>query len=207
MTITEMKIEEHPFPPFVPTNATKLIIGSIPPQRFCNQKENGISLYPDDVNFYYGSRDNSFWFLIGQVFNISFEMTNTENAITQRKQFLTDNFIGITDVVDKCSRLNDSAEDKNLQKIEYKKLGQLLMDNPQIDTLIYTSDFVKQQVNKIFNIYHSSSGNTKKEFKVKILDKPYCVKVLYSPSPNGLRNMGKDGKQRRQKQYQEFLTT
>ena len=63
MTITEMKIEEHPFPPFVPTNATKLIIGSIPPQRFCNQKENGISLYPDDVNFYYGSRDNSFWFL------------------------------------------------------------------------------------------------------------------------------------------------
>lgn len=197
--------EEHPFQACIPPNAKKLIIGSIPPQRFCIQKQEPNSLYPNDVNFYYGSRDNSFWDLVGEVFNISFEKENTQSAIDQREKFLRDNSIGITDVVGKCNRLNDSAEDKNLQIIEHKELEQLLKDNPQIDTLIYTSDFIKQQVNVICNTYHSGTDKSKKELTIKIGGQVYDVKILFSPSPNALRNMGKGGKERRRLQYHQFL--
>lgn len=49
------KKSTHPFAPEIPEGATKLIIGTMPPYRFCNTDE---ALYDDDVNFYYGSRDN-----------------------------------------------------------------------------------------------------------------------------------------------------
>jgi len=51
--------ETHPFEAFIPSGATKLIIGTIPPERFSQKK-----LFCDDVNFYYGSRDNAFWELL-----------------------------------------------------------------------------------------------------------------------------------------------
>ncbi len=209
MTTIKQQIEEneeHPFEPFLPKNATKLIIGSIPPQRFWKHKKDSNSLHPGDVNFYYGSRDNSFWDLIGSVFSISFEKEDTENAIKQRTDFLIEKGIGITDVVNKCSRLNGSAIDKHLQITEHKKLEQLLTEHPQIDTLIYTSDFIKQQVNKIFKTYHSSSKKSNKEFNLKIKGKIYKVKILYSPSPYALVNMGEGGAERRLKQYKEIFS-
>lgn len=209
MTITEQQLEEneeHPFEPFVPKDATKLIIGSIPPQRFWKHKNDSNSLLPDDVNFYYGSCDNSFWSLVGKVYDITFENTNTQSAIEQRKKFLTEKRIGITDIVGKCSRIKGSAEDKKLLNIKHKDLAQLLKDNPQITTLIYTSDFIKQQVNKLFNnTYHTIVDKTNRQYKIKINNKVYDVKILYSPSPNGLRNMGKNGSERRLRQYQEVL--
>ena len=55
------KKSTHPFAPEIPEGATKLIIGTMPPYRFCNTDE---ALYDDDVNFYYGSRDNYFWELV-----------------------------------------------------------------------------------------------------------------------------------------------
>ena len=130
-------------------------------------------------------------------------MANTPEAVKQRQQFLTEKSIGITDVVGKCNRLNGSSEDKHLMNIEPKDLKQLLIEHPQIKTLIYTSDFIKQQVNKIFNTYHSSSNKTKREYTVSIENKIYDVRILYSPSPNGLRNMGKDGRERRITQYKD----
>lgn len=96
----------HPYEPFIPEKATKLIIGSIPPQRFCNYADKAENaLLEDDVDFYYGSRDNSFWQLLGEVFGVEFERANTQTAIEQRKSFLTKNGFGITDLVDICSRI------------------------------------------------------------------------------------------------------
>ena len=49
-------ISTHPYEPYIPDNATKLIIGSIPPQRFCIKHS---IIDNDDVKFYYGSKDNN----------------------------------------------------------------------------------------------------------------------------------------------------
>lgn len=59
----------HPYEPYIVDDATKIIIGSMPPYRFCI--ENG-KIYDDDVNFFYGSNRNNFWKLVGEVTNTNF---------------------------------------------------------------------------------------------------------------------------------------
>ena len=77
----------HPYEPFVSAGATKLIIGTIPPYRFCIEPQ---ALRDGDVDFYYGSRDNAFWRLIGQATGENFDYENTAHAVEQRKAFLTE---------------------------------------------------------------------------------------------------------------------
>jgi hypoxanthine-DNA glycosylase len=195
----------HPYHHFIPIAATRLLVGTIPPARFCspNHKE----LYDSDVDFYYGSKDNAFWSLIGEVFGEDFERSNTLEAIEQRKSFLTKHKIGITDIISACSRENLSASDEDLKDLILKDLNQLLIDHPKIDTLIYTSEFVKKQVNKHFNGYHLVDKENKNKQSIKINGKQYDVRILYSPSPSGLRNLGIEGRIKRLNQYKEFLMT
>jgi len=201
-----MQKEIHPFEPFIGEDATKLIIGTIPPARFAKGE-----LESDDVNFYYGSRDNQFWDIIGQISNIDFQKENSDNEIQKRKQFLKEQKIGICDIILKTRRKNDSALDKDLYDIEHLDIvNEILSKNPQIDTLIYTSEFVKEQMTSLLkNIFkkeicHISTDEDKIK-KININDKEYKVLILYSPSKNALRGIGKDASEKRLKQYKEYL--
>jgi G:T/U-mismatch repair DNA glycosylase len=193
---------DHPFEPFLPPGASKLIIGTIPPPRFCKVPN---ELYHDDVNFYYGSRDNYFWPLLEDICQTTFEYKNNEYAIEQRKKILESLNIGITDIINSCIHSDNSAKDEQLKEIIHKDLKSLLNNSPAIDTLIYTSEFVKRQINSYFKTFHSIGQNDPKQQVVKIEDKLYRVKILYSPSPSGLRNMGENGSEKRKNQYREFL--
>lgn len=200
--MNEETIDVHPYEPFIPRGARKLIIGTIPPSRFCKIP---LKLFPDDVNFYYGSRDNSFWCLMQEIFNKDLVYGNTISAIDQRKDLLKDLNIGITDIVDRCIRFDESASDEKLQILKQKDIESLLKDNPSIETLIYTSEFVKKQINFIFKTYHSLDKENRKKQTVQIAGRTYQVRILYSPSPQALRNMGEKGSEKRKKQYHEFL--
>ncbi len=195
---------QHPFQPFIPINSTKLIIGTIPPPRFCKEPYH---LLEDDVNFYYGSRDNHFWPLLEEVFKTKFEYLNNSKSNEQRQKLLESLNIGITDIIEICYHENNQASDDKLKEIEYKDLRQILIDFPSIDTLIYTSEFVKKLVNDYFKTYHSKISNNPKEQSIKINGKLYKVHILYSPSPLALRNMGDNGVDKRKKQYREVLTS
>ena len=81
-----MEISKHPYKAFIPEGADKLIIGSIPPYRFCHQDKE--RLFATDVNFYYGSKDNCFWDLLSDIQDIKLERINSEEAIKERKQLL-----------------------------------------------------------------------------------------------------------------------
>ena len=70
--------EIHPFKPYIPEKTKKLIIGTIPPERFSKNE-----LFKDDVNFYYGSRDNSFWELLKVIFDVDFLKINNIEEIPQ----------------------------------------------------------------------------------------------------------------------------
>lgn len=201
----ESQISNHPFAPFIPFGATKLIIGTIPPERFCIKPQ---KLLKEDVNFYYGSQDNDFWELLGKVFSVSFDFQNTEIAIKQRTDILTKQGLGITDLIDTCQRNNGRAADKDLINITYKNLSSLLSKHNEINTLIYTSEFVKTLINKIFSdskVYHNIDKTDKKKQSVILSDKLYQVRILYSPAPIALWGMGENGAEIRLQQYYNYL--
>lgn len=189
---------QHPFAPFIPEDATQLIIGTIPPFRFC---EANPKLRKDDVFFYYGSDENSFWDLIGEAINKKFTKTNSDFSINERKEALRSLKMGITDIVKTCIHENGESSDSKLKNIKKKDIDVLLKANPQIDTLIYTSEFVKKLMNEKFETYHTLTPDQPKLQSVKIKEKTYKVHILYSPSRSALRNMGTDGKQKRLEQY------
>jgi G:T/U-mismatch repair DNA glycosylase len=197
---------KHPFAPFIPVGAKKLIIGTIPPYRFCHEFE---PLDKDDVQFYYGSKDNSFWDLLGLSFGKTFKKENSELAISERKQFLLGNKIGMTDIIDECVHQDQKSSDKDLDEIKLKDILSLLRENDTIDTLIYTSDFVKSLIStlKINDkyVFHNLKGFGKREASIKLNDKTYSILILYSPSPQALINMGENGKKDREDQYRKVF--
>lgn len=192
----------HPFEPFIPANATKLIIGTIPPPRFCLPNPD---LSENDVDFYYGSEDNNFWCLIGEVFETNFVKENIPEAITQRKDFLKKHNMGIADIIKSCKRKNNLAADDKIENPKYKEIDSVLLKNKKIDTLIYTSGFVKKCMHNIIKTSHSIKKENWRSQEVKISGKSYKVHILYSPSPQALRNMGKNGPGKILAQYKEVL--
>jgi G:T/U-mismatch repair DNA glycosylase len=196
---------KHPFPYYISDKATKLIIGTIPPARFCNDRnEKKVALTdPKDVDFYYGSSDNYFWELIGEVFDKKF--TFGKEGIDERKNFLNNNGIGITDMIEECERINNSSLDSKLEIIEIRKVSPLLKQFPHIDTLIYTSNYIKTLICQETKSYHSSIIDQPKKKTLIIDGKKYTVWILYSPSPTALRGIGTNGKAIRLEQYKKVF--
>jgi len=94
--------ELHPFETFFPPDTTRLILGSIPPFRFTRGpgekvKEDG------DFPFYYGSRYNLFWKLLGEVFQEPLTDINAIQALLLKQK------IGIADIVKQCTRKQKKA--------------------------------------------------------------------------------------------------
>lgn len=192
----------HPFEPFIPINANRLIIGTIPPPRFCKKP---IELYGDDVNFYYGSKDNYFWPLVGEVFQEPFEFKNNDKSIEQRKKFLEKVNTGIIDIISSCIHSDNSATDDALRDIIQKDIRSILSEYKSIETLIYTSAFVKKQMNEQFKTYHTIDPSNSREQTIRFGGRLYHVRILLSPSPLGLMNLGENGAEKRKNQYREVL--
>lgn len=159
---------KHPYYPFVPEEATKLIIGTMPPYRFCiTPKE----LYDDDVDFYYGSKDNYFWDLLSELAGTKLDKENTQTAIVQRKALLKNLHTGITDIIDQCTHTDGKSDDLSLNDIVLKPINELLSNYPKIDTLIYTSKFVIKQINKIADVTYHTWKVPQKEGSILINEK------------------------------------
>ncbi|RXJ94740.1 hypothetical protein CRU94_08215 [Arcobacter sp. AHV-9/2010] len=203
-----MSIEIHPFEPFIPEEATKLIIGTIPPERFSKN-----NLFESDVNFYYGSKDNAFWNLLSEISHTDFLKKNSSDEIDKRKQFLTDHKIGICDIVKKTLRKNGSSLDKDLDVIEFLDIVDILKKYPTIDSLIYTSGnggvkfFMTKYLRDKFSkeICHRTINSKQKKYFIEINSKNYQVDILFSPSPNALRSLWKDGATKRVNKWKEIF--
>ncbi len=128
-----MFLHSHPYQPFIPKNATKLIVGTLPPPRFTTG-----DLKPDDVNFCYGSRDGMLWRIIDRIFDLGLVYDNSDFPIKQRKDFLEKQGIGICDIVDSAQRDKIDASDLGMQHIKLRNLVSYLEKYPKIDTLLFT---------------------------------------------------------------------
>lgn len=123
----------HPYPPFIPKGATKLIVGTLPPPRFTTG-----DLKEGDVNFCYGSRDGYLWPILDRIFELDLAYETTQAAIQQRKDFLIAEGIGICDMVASAKREKVDASDLGMQAVEMRDLVSVLEKYPSVHTLLFT---------------------------------------------------------------------
>lgn len=128
-----MFLHRHPYEPYIPKNATKLIVGTLPPPRFSTNE-----LLDGDINFCYGSRNGQLWRIIDSIFALNFLYETSDKAIQQRKDFLIKHGIGICDIVDSCKREKIDASDLGMQDIKLRNVIRYLKKHPTVDTLLFT---------------------------------------------------------------------
>lgn len=135
-------IEEiHPWGVF-PNNGkgSKLILGSFPPKRFTDIEKH---LLVDDVDFFYGSRDNNFWELFCNSKDLDFDWRLN---LGQLKKYLIDNNWIVSDIILNTKRRNDNALDRDLLVIEWNiKIIKELIENNKIETIYFTSKWVQER--------------------------------------------------------------
>ncbi len=128
-----MFLHTHPYEPFLFEEATKLIVGTLPPPRFTTgELKNG------DVDFCYGSIDGQLWRILDQIFELGLKWENTDAAVQQRVEFLKSRKIGICDIVDSAERYRMDASDLGMQNVKLRDLIAYLEKLPNVDTLLFT---------------------------------------------------------------------
>ncbi len=123
----------HPYKPFLFQEATKLIVGTLPPPRFTTR-----DLKPDDVDFCYGSRNGQLWPILDELFKLNLKYETTDFAAQQRKDFLLQRKIGVCDIVASAERIKIDASDLGMQNITLRNLVRYLKEYKNVDTLLFT---------------------------------------------------------------------
>jgi G:T/U-mismatch repair DNA glycosylase len=167
--------ETHPwvrFPQY--DNASlNLIIGSFPPNKFTSHKE---KLTMSDMNFFYGSKENSFWELFTKAKKLNFKLPD---ELDDLKNWLKENNWMVTDIVKSTKRKKDTAYDTDMLQIEWnlEAINNIIDKNP-IEKIFFTSQWVK--------------NNFDKKIRPKLNSKEIINEIiLLSPSRNGLRTAKK----------------
>lgn len=156
----------HPYRPFIPENATKLIVGTLPPPRFTTGE-----LKEGDVDFCYGSRDGMLWVILDKLFDLGLKYENTAEAIEQRERFLIKRGIGICDMVESSRRDKIDASDLGMQHVEMRNMIQILRDHPKIEMLLFTGGNSKNGPEYFFRRH------------IKEIGEPINLKVISNEVP------------------------
>lgn len=135
----EIKIEIHPFEPYVPADARVLFMGTFPPQpkRWA-------------MDFYYPNRTNDFWQIMGLIFY------NDREALIDRehKTFRLDKIrallerkgIALSDTGYRVRRLRNNASDKFLEIVEPVNLDALMARMPDLRAIASTGEKAAQVI-------------------------------------------------------------
>lgn len=149
----------HPYAPFNLKNATKLIVGTLPPPRFTSG-----DLKKGDVNFSYGSIDGQLWPILDRIYDLNLEYKTTQRAINQRKEFLISRNIGICDIVASCKRKKVDASDIGMTDIRLRDIFEYFKKAPHVTTLLFTGGNSKNGPE-----YHFKKIAKEKRVKINVI--------------------------------------
>ena len=136
-------IEEHPLEPFLPSNATLLMLGSFPPQK-----------KRWSMDFFYPNLQNDMWRIFGFLFfnDKDHFLLPSKKAFNKDYlvEFLTEKGIALYDTATAIRRLQDNASDKFLEVIEPTDIRLLLKQLPQCQAIVTTgqkaTDIIRSQI-------------------------------------------------------------
>ena len=124
-------IESHPLEPFLPGNATLLMLGSFPPQKKRWSME-----------FFYPNWNNDMWRIFGLIFFADkdhFVVPGTKKFDKERLiSFLQEKGIALYDTACVVKRLQNNASDKFLEIVEPTDIGLLLKQLPACKSIVTT---------------------------------------------------------------------
>ena len=124
-----IKIETHPFEPFLPDGAVVLMLGTFPPK-------------PErwSMEFYYPNRINDMWRIMGLIFfgdkNHFWIEEEKRFDLLLLKAFLTEKKIALYDTATRVRRLKDNASDKFLDIVETINLDKFFKARPTIRAIV-----------------------------------------------------------------------
>lgn len=122
-------IENHPFEPWLPSNARLLMLGTFPPspKRWC-------------IPWYYPNYQNDMWRIFGLIFfgdKLHFvDADNKRYREAELKSFLQEKGVAIYDTAQKVIRTKNTASDKDLQVVEPSDLDGMLRALPQCKAVL-----------------------------------------------------------------------
>jgi G:T/U-mismatch repair DNA glycosylase len=137
------EIESHPLEPFLPANASLLMLGSFPPPR-----------KRWSMDFFYPNLQNDMWRIFGHLFfNDKNHFLLPDKASFCKEEivtFLQEKGIALFDAATVVRRLQGNASDKFLEIIEPTDIRLLLKQLPQCQTIAATGqkaiDTIRLQV-------------------------------------------------------------
>jgi hypoxanthine-DNA glycosylase len=132
------KIETHPFKPFVPPNATVLIVGSFPGRDITQRNI-------DKDTWFYGTRRNQFWDIMSSVYNVELKTTKDKQELFKKGG------IAIADIFLTVKRKGENNSDTSLEVVTYNdKAIKNFLANTSFQHIFFTSKFVEKHFLKIF---------------------------------------------------------
>nr|WP_299388364.1 uracil-DNA glycosylase family protein [Allomuricauda sp.] len=127
-----MFLHSHPYKPFLFPEATKIIVGTLPPPRFTTG-----DLKADDVDFCYGSRNGMLWPILDRIFKLDLVYETTAKAVEQRRNFLLQHNIGVCDIVEQAERQKVDASDLGMQNVQLRNLVGYLQQFKKVETVLF----------------------------------------------------------------------
>lgn len=124
-----IKIETHPFEPFLPDGAVVLMLGTFPPK-------------PErwSMEFYYPNKINDMWRIMGLIFygdkNHFWLEEEKRFDLPRLKAFLNEKKIALYDTATRVRRLKDNASDKFLDIVETIDLDKFFKKCPTIRAIV-----------------------------------------------------------------------
>ncbi len=124
-----IKIEQHPFEPFLPDGAVVLMLGTFPPK-------------PErwSMEFYYPNKINDMWRIMGLLFygdkNHFWLDAEKRFDLIKLKTFLNGHKIALYDTATRVRRLKDNASDKFLDIVETINLDEFFKARPTIRAIV-----------------------------------------------------------------------
>lgn len=186
-----MFLHKHPYAPFLFAEATKLIVGTLPPPRFSTG-----DLKKEDVDFCYGSCNGMLWPILDRIFDLKLRYETTQEATKQRMDFLLNRKIGVCDIVESAERQKVDASDLGMQNVKLRNIIGYLQQYPKIDTLLFTGGNSKNGPEYFFrkhikeqDIYMETISNeVPRIYQFELPETNRNIKTVSLTAPSGAAN-------------------